>query len=485
MSLILLGLAALASITGVRSTMVYEVKDNVYNQISIELDLELNENNLLYYDDIYSLLGENRFIEMNFEDYYVLYDKMEEEIIEWNTLDSNPYKDYEEVLKLYNPEHIDFTYAIYNGKQFIDVEKNKRAEFSNITSYLSTNSSKGGDYTTYTSLPENVNAIDNYYYFENLNRYHGHNYDGTCCVIAAQIILGYYDTFYDDTIVDEVFDIVSEGDFEYCFDFEQSPGTGEELVDERFHDLLCDIGVEIGDDPTKNGMMTINQKKMIKKYLDNRGISYTTNSCEENPIDVMTSRTKTVIKNAIDNNRPVISNGTGHSTVAYAYDDDYVYVHTGWGRTARTSWDTFNLDSSFFIGAIDIILTGEHIHSNNYYSTLINSSMCPCEEKCIHSAKVMDLTFQTNQSQIKIVFKAFKKQYVSFQTIGDYDTQFTSIEVVEYNYYDDIEGISDSEYDYNAQMNTEVEVGEVIKFKVMASCPNTTTIRLRIFTLEL
>ena len=87
-----------------------------------------------------------------------------------------------------------------------------------------------------------------------------------------------------------------------------------------------------------------------------------------------------MIKNAIDNDRPLFVAGRKHATVAYAYDENMVWVHTGWGYTAATPWDTFiyNVLGNNCIGAIDISSIGEHIHSDNYYFTTHGKYVCPC-----------------------------------------------------------------------------------------------------------
>lgn len=151
--------------------------------------------------------------------------------------------------------------------------------------------------------------------------------------------------------------------------------------DQRFRDYLLNLTEDvIGVSPVKRGMFTTEQIKLVKRYLKDSGISYSLNTSEGNWGDQITNRAKAIIKNTINENRPVLVNGSGHSTVAYGYDDDYVYVHTGWGYIAATPWATFTtkwFNNEFDTGAIGILLTGEHYHSDNYYSAYYNEYYCP------------------------------------------------------------------------------------------------------------
>lgn len=281
------------------------------------------------------------------------------------------------MLTYFNEENSNFYFA--NNVSF-DVEE--------IHSYYANQPYTYGNYYTEIGLTSEATIISNSFYFEKLGNRHAINRVGTCCVVAAEILLGYYDTFLNDTIVSEQYDQpavqnINETD-PTITDFSISPGVDSDSRSD-FHDYLCDIATnQVGDDPRSNGMTVYNQKQMIVKYLQEKGISYTTNSSEGNFADLCANKAKTVVKDTIDANRPVIVNGEGHSTVAFAYDDDYVWVHTGWGFVAATPWRTFEsgMFFNYSAGAIDVLSfdNNEHIHSDNYFCTNLNAYYCPCGE---------------------------------------------------------------------------------------------------------
>lgn len=224
--------------------------------------------------------------------------------------------------------------------------------------------------------------IPNAFYFQKLGRNHGFNTDYICTIVAAQILFGYYDTFVNDYLVDDTYDLISidQTGVQSVQNFAQSPGTGfygEYVNDQRFTDYLVDLATDENVvSPHINGYDTHQQKKFIKRYLDESGFSYNLYAITNgSPLNL----TKLRIKQAINNGRPIICNSRDHSAVAYGYDDDYVYVHTGWGCVGRTVWATFedNSNVGYEIGAIDIVLSCEHIHSDNYYSSYYHKAYCP------------------------------------------------------------------------------------------------------------
>ena len=239
-----------------------------------------------------------------------------------------------------------------------------------------------GVYELCDSLSSNATSIPNSFYFIKLGGRHGYNPGTLCTLIAAQIIFGYYDTFVNDYLVDDMYDIVSKDNtgIQSIQNFADSPGTGTDNQEEnqRFRDYLVDLGTdEIGVSAYVDGYDTYEQSRVIRRYLDDRNISstvYPITNANFGP-----NLTKLRIKQAINSGRPVICNDRGHSVVAFAYDDNYVYVHTGWGRIGMTVWATFedNSNIGYEIGAIDIVLSCEHVHSDNYYSSYYHKAYCP------------------------------------------------------------------------------------------------------------
>ena len=128
-------------------------------------------------------------------------------------------------------------------------------------------------------------------------------------------------------------------------------------------------------------MTFFGQKSVLQYYLNQRGVTYTLSYCECNFHDYLTQYNKAKIKGAIDNNFPIIVNGAGHSTVAFGYDDDYVYVNNGWGWCSKVPWYVYtNLLLGEFQSSIYLIPSPYHSHTNNYFSSLTNHFYCSCGE---------------------------------------------------------------------------------------------------------
>lgn len=127
----------------------------------------------------------------------------------------------------------------------------------------------------------------------------------------------------------------------------------------------------------------MNRIKLVNNYLGKQGVSYNLNTSKGNLGDIWTQRFIEIIKRGIDDRHSVISNSSGHSTVAYAYDNQYVWVHTGWCWTGATPWSTYqsSLFANYAAECIDLIYTGSHVYSDNYYCYNRNEYLCPCAQK--------------------------------------------------------------------------------------------------------
>ncbi|MDE7264292.1 MAG: C39 family peptidase [Anaeroplasmataceae bacterium] len=228
------------------------------------------------------------------------------------------------------------------------------------------------------------------YYFQKLFHYYGFNEDNhICTIIASQILLGYYDTFQDDNIVDEMFEINggTRSKTKNLAEFLTSPGTGKydedsNQSDQRFRDLLIETGIEANNkDPRGNGYYTDEQVNLIKKYLDSKKVTYKINFYQGTTEELKVNKIVNLIKSTIQSGRPIIVNGAEHSAVAYAYDETYVYVNDGLGHFGAVLWSAYTNTQSttnYDIGAIDIEFTSSHHHSDNYYSPYYDEYYCPC-----------------------------------------------------------------------------------------------------------
>lgn len=290
MNLIVLGLCMLANLTGFSSGASFESADESLQYVLSKADFyEVGSNNIVQYGDVYNTSGENRYLEIEFENgKWVLFDKQNYEEIEQRSI--SPYSQGDpETLKLYDEDKVGFDYAYY--EQDIDDFVSEAGLLSSslmFGDYYESQGKDAGNYYKNIALTPNAHVIDNYYYFEKLGDKHAWNSKGTCAIVASEILLGYYDTFSSDLFVDESYDVISH---EYISksnystkDFSQSPGVDDCSVDDHdFHDYLVDIAKnEVGEDPEVDGMTTLNQIKLINNYLDKRGIERSMNTSEGN-----------------------------------------------------------------------------------------------------------------------------------------------------------------------------------------------------------
>ena len=379
-----LALSALSSITGIKTANSIATTYDDYSNIARAIDSSVTLNilgepslsNVKSIDELYSINGCNQYIEVQLENGYVIYDKKTKKIVEESNEDESPYTCFGDSFKAYVPNRYDPGYLFFDGNAFQVISKNNKSTF------------KAGEYYTGITPKNDAVFIPNSFFFENLHNGHGNNFGDICGVVSAEILFNYLDTFCNDKIVDEKFEICATDNpwnSRNLDDFTFSPATGtnnsEDLSGQRFVNELVTICESAnGKTPVGNGLYTSEQVRFVKRYLDNKGISYNMHTCIGNWADRISNRTVSFIKETIDAGRPVLSNGTGHATIAYGYDSDFVFVHTGWGFVAATPWSTYTtsmFDFAYDAGAIDIEIDN-HFHSDNYYYSFLNQYLCPC-----------------------------------------------------------------------------------------------------------
>ena len=373
-------LAVLSSIP-IQRTLSPVVSVEEHNEILSYFDS--SQDNLSFLN-LFDLNGESNYFLVSDSESYIIYDARSFSIKESGR--DNPYSS-EKNYKIYNTSVFASNYLETDGK--------KIWESSNIHFKIDLSETSIGyngfdyDVINYTSeIPANAHKCLYYEYFTKLKDRHGYNKNSLCTLIANEILLGYYDTFYKDYFVPEKWDNVS-----FSFDnitswksFQNSPGTGKKetnssgMEDNRMRDFTLDYCKKnVNSNIESNGLNCSDQIKVLKNSLSMQNVSYELSCVEGNLLDCINNKNQSFIKSVIDAGRPLIANGSGHSTVAFAYDDNYVYVHTGYGRCGKTPWSTYTTWSlSYMPSSIDIKPTGNHIHSNNYYSNSSKRYYCPC-----------------------------------------------------------------------------------------------------------
>lgn len=329
-----------------------------------------------YVKDLYDLDGINRYLEVSYKNGYLIYDKIEDDIVESDFLHQSPYFNLKDTINIYSQNSFCPIYLYYKNNAIFPITNSNSSNF------------EAGEYYTNIVPSNSAVFIPNAFFFENLKNGHGNNFNGICSIISSEIILNYNDSFNNDTLIDDGFEQpaqVNNANSNNLYDFVKSPSTGTnnyyDETGQRFVNHLLNICENtLGFTPANRGMYTTEQIDFIKAYLDKQNVKYSLNTCEGNLADRITNRTVQFIKDTINSGRPVISNGTGHSTVAYGYDENFVYVHTGWGYVAATPWSTYEtsmVDFEYDVGAIDIEII-DHVHSDNYFSVFNNHYICSC-----------------------------------------------------------------------------------------------------------
>ena len=378
MNLILLGLNTIAALLGYNKFAYYDFSQTDLTIISSQTNIPLTSDNeslvgLKNKFDVYTLEGEARYICFEFDNSYLIYDKADDEI-DGYLFTISPYEGYDEYLCVYAENSNYFKHGYVDDKSIFNLDMGIYLDSLLIEKSID-NNTEDGQYLVFDDYGKDVVKIDHSYYFENLNHYHGSNTEGTCAIVAVQILMGYYDTFYNDNVIPEIYDDIATSYKDNIATFTQSPGSVQ-----GFHDKLIDFASERGITDDGVGMNISQEKDLTINYLQSQNIEFDCKWIEGNWADTTSNAAANHIREAIDNNNPIFVGAAGHATVAYAYDSNYVYVHSGWGDVRKTPWSTVSTDFWDFWGGPHTVeiqnIKSEHYHSDNYYSSLLNKYLC-------------------------------------------------------------------------------------------------------------
>ncbi|MDE7263656.1 MAG: C10 family peptidase [Anaeroplasmataceae bacterium] len=388
---ILIGLSALAALTGTSSNTNYPMTEQDYQAIATTLGISVyqDEDGFSFLDvaeenAVYSIHGENRYYEVVLKNGgYAIYDKMDEKVVEYSLYELSPYSRSSSELKIFFQEENKTSHIVYENDNFYTLDQFSSKSIYNVASM---SSSAAGVYNKNINPGSDAVLIPNHFYFEKLEDYHGTNDENVCSLVSVQMLFGYLDSFYNDDIVEEQYDLVfktrEKTSAVQMFELPKNNTDGRIKDKKRMEDFLVtfeELALQMFNHPLMDGYKMPELKELVKEYMKKRGISYSWNVCDGNWADQISNYAKKVIRESIDAGLPVISNGTGHSTVAYGYDENYVYVHTGWGYIAATSWDTYTTSwagNKFEAAAISLIINS-HRHSDNFFSSGNNEYYCP------------------------------------------------------------------------------------------------------------
>ena len=270
------------------------------------------------------------------------------------------------------------------------------------------------------------------YYFSQLKENLGYNHKGTCSYVAIAMLLSYYDTYWDDSIIEqnidgvinENWDVVQNGfDITKSLkDNNQSPGvknewgeikakliangqaTNQKLSDqiydnlllsksnEYFHLELVRLGTKVLG--MKYGIYPDGIFDFLEYYL------YTLKGYNSSQVTInyknwadFEGNKKEYIKSKVKQGIPVIVSGGnisldpwGHTYIIYDYDEanDELYCHMGWYKNIDLSISQdyshisfSSIEGTLIGGAISLDFHTEHSHSNNYIGAH-NKEYCSC-----------------------------------------------------------------------------------------------------------
>ena len=278
-------------------------------------------------------------------------------------------------------------------------------KYENCDGYI--NSSTNTYVKTKAIDTENEDTVDEsrrdfkYEYFRGLTENFGDNIASSCGYVAMGQLLSYYDTYLNDGIIDEKYDIASIGYTSDMISRKNSPGVLNDtpqgmkkfsdsksylsylksVRDKSFQANLICIGDELGYFHTKNKfenccLTTFSQRIDILDYYLSAGEStfdfvYLYANGDNTKSDDVRSFTIKQLKlgNPVLLNIGNYSGKGGHVSIAYDYDEakDKIYCHMGWHDQYDTHLTPEEVSMPYYYGALTIDFTfTNHICSNNY-----------------------------------------------------------------------------------------------------------------------
>lgn len=258
-------------------------------------------------------------------------------------------------------------------------------------------------------------------YFQNLSEY-GINENGSCGYIAIGMWLMYYDTYWNDSIVDDTFvnsGVYVQDTVNYSL---RSPGINDPRLSSNspylsdfnsylnymindqsstnLHAYLVKLGYELG---YVNGSdLALSREctySILTNYLANHSLfdnfSFIFHNITNNPAQIYPGTNYTYSENARKNvityvklGIPVITfirsdNNSGHVVIAYDYDDDsdILYCHFAPKLGYNYHQNVFSYGYKYITGYIaGTPKNFDHVHSNNYNNlTNAQQTVCSCQ----------------------------------------------------------------------------------------------------------
>lgn len=400
---------------------------NVYAYSPEEYCEFSNNKKILFVKTIYDL-STNTFKLYELEGGYAIYALKEnnEYFLEGSYQHNSPYFEYREEKLIYLGVG---EYYIKQGNKVISILDNNKELTSQDVSYdvfenykgsLQSDSFPNLDMTTTNS--DDFIVIISHKYFENLKTF-PYNSKGECGIIALSILLGYYDTFWNDEFIKPGF----------CYDSRNKYNSTIPLMLEKTLEIispLSDYGYKSwGDMPgTSYGMRDYLLDKYNHQFMGGGDIwggnpmadeelkatmsDYINDNCSNLKSYVSVSSgslffTHSGPKSCINEGYPTClvltsySYGNGekggkpHVVVAYGYKDDKFLVHMGWDP-GTLNYSSIVLSDLTIYGYYCLKYTGPHIHSRNMKIKLEKNIKYACSCGHTYNEHTHDFSYTYN-----------------------------------------------------------------------------------------
>lgn len=266
---------------------------------------------------------------------------------------------------------------------------------------------------TLKSTNNNQFSIKNY--FQNLNKFSPYNKDGSCGYVSFIQYLSYFDTFYNDNIINDKFDKNDGNKSSITEANKNSPGVekfnsysgtlynyanNNKNIDYQAYLMTINNNYQNTNNSEKfNPSISMANYQNLLNNINNLNLKFTyENSIKKfgkgnHKTDTSIKFFDNYVKNKLDEGYPVILHIGGdiidtkdeigwtfkgyHSVVAYYYDEEGIHCNFGWGSQYTDT--VFNAPDYYIICAGYIDDTSlSHYHSNNYI--INNNYFCGCHK---------------------------------------------------------------------------------------------------------
>lgn len=245
------------------------------------------------------------------------------------------------------------------------------------------------------------------YYFSKLTNNYGWNTKDSCGYIAMGMLLSFWDTYWDDNIIEEKYEVAVKLDDEHVQSAVESPGIKREpdaiamVSDSEYHANVLNSNYQneyfqfklmsFGNISVGNYLMWHNDYiDVLNDYIyDYRGY-------DESEVEIFgtTNNVRDTAILFIKLGIPVKLGIEGHAVVAYDYNEkkDQIYCHFGWGSDL-THVTIESQGYTEYKNLIAIRFKNQHKHSNNYYYNTkgYDESLCSCSS--VLPSKIENLAY--------------------------------------------------------------------------------------------